>query len=155
MITIKKLIGDANTALCKCFTKIVNGVKIEPKVYEHTTDMFLDEEDQGIAVWCEIPTGAIEFFSGTVNFIITADEKLVCVNAFLGDECIDKAAADKLCCGDIDLGSWVIEDNDDYLMLVTDLSASVNLEEELSRRFGEFLDDGFAEEIKEILACFK
>ena len=45
MITIEKLMEDTNTALCKLFTKVVNGVKIEPEVYDHTDEIFLDGEE--------------------------------------------------------------------------------------------------------------
>jgi hypothetical protein len=58
-------------------------------------------------------------------------------------------------CDGLDLGSWEVEDLDDYLMLATDFPVTANLEEELSKRFGEFLDEGFAGEIKELISCFK
>ena len=153
MITIEKLMEDTNTVLCNLFAKIVNGVKIEPEVYDHTDKIFMDGEE-GVAVWCEIPKRTLKFFKGAVSSIINADADLVCVSVFFGDECIDKESAENLCDG-IDLGSWTIEDLDDYLMISTDFPAAANFEEELSKRFGEFLDDSFATEIKELLSCFK
>ena len=153
MITIEKLMEDTNTALCKLFTKVVNGVKIEPEVYDHTDEIFMDDEE-GVAVWCDIPKNTLKFFKGTTNVIINADDSLVCASVFFGDKCIDTETAEDLCDG-IDLGSWEIEDLDDYLMISTDFSVTANLEEELSKRFGEFLEDGFAEEIQEILSCFR
>ena len=72
MITIEKLMNDTNTALCRHFTKTVNGVKMEPQVYDHTEEIFLDGEE-GVSVWCDIPRGAFNFFSGTVSVIIIAD----------------------------------------------------------------------------------
>ena len=153
MITIEKLMEDTNTALCKLFTKVVNGVKIEPEVYDHTDEIFLDGEE-GVSVWCDIAVNTLKFFKGTTNVIINADDNLVYASVFFGDKCIDTETAEDLCDG-IDLGSWEIEDLDDYLMISTDFPVTANLEEELSKRFGEFLDDGFAEEIKEILSCFR
>ena len=153
MITIEKLMEDTNTVLCNLFTKIVNGVKIEPEVYDHTDEIFMDDEE-GVAVWCDIPKNTLKFFRGTTSVIINADDGLVCASVFLGDKCIDKESAENLCDG-LDLGSWEVEDLDDDLMLVTDFPASANLKEELSKRFGEFLEDGFATEIKELLSCFK
>ena len=153
MMTIEKLMEDANTALCNHFTKIVNGVKIKPEVYDNTDEIFMDGEE-GVSVWCEIPVNTLKFFKGTTSVIINADDTLVCATVLFGDKCIDTETAEDLCDG-IDLGSWEIEDLDDYLMIATCFSATENLEEELSKRFGEFLDDGFAEEIKELLACFR
>jgi hypothetical protein len=153
MITIKKLMEDTNSALCNLFTKVVNGVKIEPEVYDHTDEIFLDGED-GVSVWCDIPKNTLKFFKGTTNVIINADDSIVCANVFFGDKCIDTESAENLCDG-LDLGSWEVEDLDDYLMLATDFPVTANLEEELSKRFGEFLDEGFAGEIKELISCFK
>ena len=153
MITIEKLMEDTSVALCNHFTKIVNGVKITPEVYDHTKELFMDGEE-GIAVWCEIPKGALGFFRGTTNIIINADDIRVRASVFFGDKCIDKKTAEHLC-GVIDLGNWEIEDLDDYLMISTDFPIAANLEEELSKIFAEFLDDGFAEEIQEILSCFR
>ena len=153
MITIEKLMEDTNTALCKLFTKVVNGVKIEPGVYDQTDEIFLNGEE-GVSVWCVIPVNTLKFFKGTTNVIINADDNIVCANVFFGDKCIDTETAERLCDG-LDLGSWEIEDLDDYLMLATDFPITANLEEELSKRFGEFLEDGFAEEIQEILSCFR
>ena len=153
MITIEKLMEDTNTALCRLFTKVVNGVKIEPEVYDHTDEIFLDGED-GVAIWCDIPKNTLKFFKGVVSSIINADDGLVCASVFFGEECIDKESAESLCDG-IDLGSWEISSVDDSLMLSTDFLVTADLKEELSKRFGEFLEDGFAEEIQEILSCFR
>ena len=153
MITIELLMQDTNTALCNHFTVLKNGVRIEPEVYDHTDEMFYDGEE-GVSVFCDIPKGALNFFDGSTSAIINVADEIVCVNVFFGDKCIDKESAENLC-GSIDLGSWEIEELDDYLMLSTAFPASLNLEEELSKRFGEFLENGFAEEIKELLACFK
>ena len=153
MITIEKLMEDTNTALCNLFTKIVNGVKIEPEVYDHTDAIFMDGEE-GVAVWCDIPKNTLNFFKGTTNVIINADDSLVCASVFFGDKCVDIESAEELCDG-LNLGTWEIEDLDDYLMLTTDFPITANLEEELSKRFGEFLEDGFTEEIQEILSCFR
>ena len=153
MITIENLMEDTNTALCKHFTKIVNGVKIEPEVYDYTDEIFMEGEN-GVSVWCEIPKNTLQFFKGITNVIINVDDDIVCVSVFFGDKCVDAESAEELCDG-LDLGSWEIEDLDDYLMLATDFPVTANLEEELSKRFGEFLDDSFAEEIKEILSCFR
>ena len=98
MITIEKLMEDTNTVLCNLFTKIVNGVKIEPEVYDHTDEIFMDGEE-GVAVWCEIPKRTLKFFKGAVSSIINADADLVCVSVFFGDECIDKESAENLCDG--------------------------------------------------------
>ena len=152
MITIEKLLEDSYAALCRYFTKIVNGVKIEPEVYDHTDEIFMDGEE-GVAVWCEIPRNTLKFFKGTTSVIINADDTLVCATVFFGDKCIDTETAEDLCDG-IDLGSWEIEDLDDYLMISTDFPVTANLEEKLSKRFGEFLEDAFAGEIKELLSCF-
>ena len=53
MITIEKLMEDTNTALCKLFTKVVNGVKIEPEVFDHTEEIF-EDDFEGVAVWCDV-----------------------------------------------------------------------------------------------------
>ena len=153
MITIEKLMEAAESALRRHFTLIVNGVKLRPEVYDHTDEIFLDGEE-GVAVWCDIPKGSLSFFRGTVSMIINADEDLVLTSVFFGEACLDKDRAEDLCDG-LDLGSWEIEKLDDDLMLVSDFPASLDLEEELTRRFGEFLDEGFAGEIKELLTCFK
>lgn len=153
MITIEKLMEVAESALRRHFTHIVNGVKLRPEVYDHTDEIFLDGEE-GVSVWCDIPKGSLSFFRGTVSMIINADEDLVLTSVFFGEACLDKERAEDLCDG-LDLGSWEIEQLDDYLMLVSDFPASLDLEEELTRRFGEFLDEGFAGEIKELLTCFK
>ena len=152
MITIEKLMEDTSTALCNHFTKIVNGIKIKPEVYDHTDEIFMDGEE-GVSVWCDIPVNTLKFFKGTTNVIINADDSLVCASVFFGDKCVDAEGAEELCDG-LNLGSWEIEDLDDYLMISTDFPITANLEEELSKRFGEFLEDGFAEEIKELLSCF-
>ena len=153
MITIEKLMEDTNTVLCNLFTKTVNGVKIEPEVYDHTDEIFMDGEE-GVAVWCDIPKNTFKFFKGTTNVIINADDGLVCASIFWGDKCIDPERAESLC-GGIDLMSWEISDVDDSLMLSSDFRVTADLKEELSKRFGEFLDDGFAEEIQELLSCFR
>ena len=153
MLTIEKLIEDTNTALCKHFTVVINGAEIKPEVYDHTDEIFFDGEE-GVSVWCEIPKSALKFFRGTVNVIINADDSIVCANVFFGDKCIDIESAENLCDG-IYLGSWEIEEIDDYLMLGTNFPPTANLEDELSKRFGEFLDNSFATEIKELLAYFE
>jgi hypothetical protein len=153
MITIEKLMEDTNSALCNLFTKVVNGVKIEPEVYDHTDEIFLDGED-GVSVWCDIPKNTLKFFKGTTNVIINADDSLVCVNIFFGDKCIDKECAEIICDG-VDLGIWEVEDLDDYLMISTDFPANANLQEKLTERFELLLDEKFSEEIKKLLACFE
>ena len=154
MITIEKLMNDTNTALCRHFTKTVNGVKMEPQVYDHTEEIFLDGEE-GVSVWCDIPRGAFNFFSGTVSVIIIADEDMVCANVFFGAKCIDPDTAEALGSAMGDFGNWSIEDIDDFLSFGTSFSSSLNLEEELSCRFAELLEDEFAEDFKELLACFQ
>jgi hypothetical protein len=153
MITIKKLMEDTNSVLCNLFTKVVNGVKIEPEVYDHTDEIFLDGEE-GVSVWCDIPKNTLKFFKGTTNVIINADDSIVCANVFFGDKCIDTESAENLCDG-LDLGSWEVEDLDDYLMISTDFSANANLQEKLTERFEVLLDEKFSEEIKKLLACFE
>lgn len=153
MITIEKLMETADSALCKLFTVVNNGVKREPAIYDHTDEIFMDGE-KGVSVWCDIPSGALTFFKGAISAIINVDEDIVCTNVFFGDRCVAKERAEDLCDG-IDLGSWKVEEIEDYLMLATHFPAIANLEEELARRFGEFLDERFAEEMKELLACFK
>ncbi len=153
MITIKKLMEDTNSVLCNLFTKVVNGVKIEPEVYDHTDEIFLDGED-GVSVWCDIPKNTLKFFKGTTNIIINADDSIVCANVFFGDKCIDTESAENLCDG-LDLGSWEVEDIDDYLMISTDFPANANLQEKLTERFELLLDEKFSEEIKKLLACFE
>lgn len=153
MITIEKLMNDANTALCKHFTKIVNGVRIEPDVYDHTDEIYFDGEE-GVSVWCEIPKGTLSFFNGAANSIINADEDMVLVSVFLGDKCIDAQTAEELSCR-VDLGRWDVADIDDYLMICTNFSECVDLESELTERFADLLDEGFVDEIKELAACFK
>ena len=154
MMTVEKLMEDTSTALCKHFTKIVNGVKIEPEVCDYTDEIFMEGEE-GVSVWCDIPKNSLKFFKGTTNAIINADDSIVCVNVFFGDECIDMETAESLC-DSPDLGSWEIEELDDYyLMISTDFPVTANLAEELSRRFGELHDDSFAGEIKELISCFK
>lgn len=153
MITIERLMEDADSALCKLFTVVNNGVKREVAIYDHTGEIFMNGE-QGVSVWCDIPSGALAFFKGAISAIINVDEDIVCTNVFFGDRCVAKECAEDLC-GGIDLGSWEVEELEDYLMLTTHFPASANLEEELARRFGEFLDERFAEKTKELLACFK
>jgi hypothetical protein len=153
MITIEKLMEDADFALRKYFTVIKNGVKIEPEIYDHTGEIFMDGE-QGVSVWCDIPSGALKFFKGAISAIINVDEDIVCANVFFGDRCVAKECVEDLCDG-IDLGSWEVEESEDYLMLTTTFPVAANLAEELSRRFGEFLDERFVEEINELLACFQ
>ena len=153
MITIEKLMNDTDIALCQHFTKTVNGVKMEPQVYDHTEEIFLDGEE-GVSVWCDIPRGALSFFSETVNAIINADEDIVCANVFFGDKCIDPDTAEALGSAMGDFGNWSIEDIDDFLSLGTFFSSSLNLAEELSCRFAELLEDEFVEDFKELLACF-
>lgn len=153
MITIEKLMEDADFALCGHFTVIKNGVKIKPEVYDHTDEIFMVGEE-GISVWCDIPSGALAFFKGAISAIINVDEDIVCTNVFFGDTCVAKERAEGLCDG-MDLGSWEVEEVDDYLMLTTHFPATANLGKELAKRFGELLDERFAQEIKELLACFK
>ena len=153
MITIEKLMETADSALCKLFTVVNNGVKREPEIYDNTDEIFMDGEE-GVSVWCDIPSGALTFFKGTISAIINVDEDIVCTNVFFGDRCLAKERAEDLCDG-TDLGSWEVEEIEDYLMLATHFPATANLAEELARRFGEFLDERFAEEMKELLACFK
>ena len=152
MITIERLTEAANNALSKYFTKTVNGVKIGPKIYDHTEEIFMDEEP-GASVWCEIPSGMISFFDGTVCTIISADADTVCANVFFGDDCSDAERVEALSYG-IDLGSWEIDDIDDFLMLTTDFPASADLEKEISSRFSELLSKSFAEKIGYLLAYF-
>ena len=153
MITIEKLMETADSAVCKLFTVVNNGVKREPEIYDNTDEIFMDDE-QGVSVWCDIPSGALTFFTGTIGAIINVDEDIVCTNVFFGDRCVAKECVADLCDG-IDLGSWEVEESEEYLMLATHFPATANLEEELARRFGEFLDERFAEEINELLACFQ
>ena len=153
MITIEKLMETADSVLCKLFSVVNNGVKREPEIYDHTDEIFMDGE-QGVSVWCDIPSGALKFFKGAISAIINVDEDIVCTNVFVGDRCVAKECVEDLCDG-IDLGSWEVEESEDYLMLTTTFPATVNLEEELARRFGEFLDERFVEEINELLACFQ
>jgi hypothetical protein len=82
------------------------------------------------------------------------DEDIVCTNVFFGDRCVAKECVEDLCDG-IDLGSWEVEESEDYLMLTTTFPVTANLEKELEKRFGEFLAEGFAEKINELLACFQ
>ena len=153
MITIEKLMETADSALCKLFGVVNNGVKREPEIYDHTGEIFMDGE-RGVSVWCDIPSGALKFFKGAISAIINVDEDIVCTNVFFGDRCVAKECVEDLCDG-IDLGSWEVEESEDYLMLTTTFPATANLEEELARRFGEFLDERFVEEINELLACFQ
>ena len=112
------------------------------------------DDEEGVSVWCDMPKNALKFFKGTTNVIINVDDSLVCASVFLGDKCIDIERAESLWDG-IDLSSWEISGIDDSLMLSTDFRVTADLKEELSKRFGEFLEDGFAEEIQEILSCFR
>lgn len=154
MITIEKLIEDTDSALSKYFTKIVNGVKIKPEIHDHTDEVFICEDDEGVAVWCDVPRGALKSFEGAFNVIISVDADIVCISALLGDKCVDKKAAQNLS-RNIDLGSWTVEEVDNHLMLSNDFSLTTNLEEELSMRFAEICSMDFETKASELLACFK
>ena len=154
MITIEKLMNDTDIALCRHFTKTVNGVKMEPQVYDHTEEIFLDGEE-GVSVWCDIPRGALNFFFGATSVIIIADKNMVCVNVFFGDKCIDPGTAEALGSAMGNFGNWSIENIDDFLSLGTSFSTSADVKEELSCRFAELLEDEFVEDFKELLACFR
>ena len=153
MMTIEKLMEDTNTALCNHFTKIVNGVKIKPEVYDNTDEIFMDGEE-AVSVWCELPGGALKYFNGTVSVIVNADDDIACASVFFGDKCVDPEAAEELA-SEAYLGSWTVEDIDDYLMIATDFSPTADVEQELTERFAELLSEDFISEIKELLACYK
>ena len=154
-MTVEKLIEDTKDVLSRYFTAIVNGVRLTPEVYDHTEEMFLCGEE-GISVWCELPKGALTFFCGDTSFIITVEDGQVYISAFFGEECIDTETAEKRS-EEIWLGSWTIEDYNfsDYLLMVCDFSASLDLTEEFSRRFAEFSNERFVQNAKELLACFR
>ena len=153
MMTIEKLIEDLVSVFDKYFTVIRNGVKIRPEIYDHTDEIFMEGEE-GVAAWCEIPGGALKYFNGTVSVIVNADDDIACASVFFGDKCVDPEAAEELA-SEVYLGSWTVEDIDDYLMLATDFSPTADVEQELAERFAELLSEDFISEIKELLACYK
>ena len=152
MITINQLMQAADYALCKHFTVVQNGVKTMPNVCDETKEMFLNGEE-GVAVWCGIPDDVLTFFEGNVRVIISAEEGTVCANVFFGDCCINEEQAEALA-EDVHLGSWEVEDLGESLGIATAFPDTANVAEELSKRFGEFLDEGFGREIGALLSYF-
>ena len=158
MITVEKLAEDAGAALSKHFSQTINGVKIEPKIYDHTDEIFFDSED-GVAVWCDVDCKPLPWFDGKPSLIISCSEELgICsIDLFIGDCCADVEGAEEAAeefngeCG------WHVENIDDFLMLqaVFPLDADGTLEENISSRLETLFDEEFAEYIKPIVDFFE
>lgn len=158
MITIEKLLEDSYAALCRYFTKIVNGVKIEPDVYDHTDEIF-DDNSPDVAVWCDINHKGLPWFNGLPNFIICCSNELGegSIDLFIGDGCSNVYEMEKeVDCFDFE-DVWHIEMADDFLMLRADfdLDSPDMLEELISEKLVRLFDNDFSEAIRSVAKYFE
>ena len=158
MITIDQLLNEANAALCEHFTAIINGVKIEPDVYDHTEEIF-DEGAEDVAVWCDVNYKAFPWYDGKPSFIICWSNELDdgSIDFFIGDRCTDLSAAKKALAGFDGDDVWSVDITEDFLVLSTDFTLDDNatLAQVLSSKLATLKSPALAEAIAPAAKYFK